>query len=47
MRTEYNAHIYSQKDEYSIKFETWNYECNQVEIIGNIYDNPELLEVKE
>lgn len=26
MRTGYNAHIDSQKDEYSIQFETWNYE---------------------
>lgn len=23
--------------------EIWEYECDQVEIIGNIYDNPELL----
>ena len=27
--------------------EIWDYECDQVEIIGNIYDNPELLEVEE
>lgn len=26
MRTEYNAHIDSKKDEYSIQFETGNYE---------------------
>nr|DAP16354.1 MAG TPA: YopX protein [Caudoviricetes sp.] len=25
--------------------EIWDDECDQVEIIGNIYDNPELLEV--
>lgn len=24
--------------------EIWDDECDQVEIIGNIYDNPELLE---
>lgn len=27
--------------------EIWDDECDQVEIIGNIYDNPELLEVEE
>lgn len=27
--------------------EIWNDECDQVEVIGNIYDNPELLEVEE
>ena len=26
--------------------EIWNDECDQVEVIGNIYDNPELLEVR-
>ena len=26
MRTGYNAHIDNKKDEYSIQFETWNYE---------------------
>lgn len=25
----------------------WNDECDRVEVIGNIYDNPELLEVQE
>ena len=27
--------------------EIWDDECDQVEIIGNIYDNPELLEVQK
>ena len=27
--------------------EIWDDECDQVEVIGNIYDNPELLEEKE
>lgn len=26
--------------------EIWDDECDQVEVIGNIYDNPELLEVR-
>lgn len=27
--------------------EIWDDECDQIEVIGNIHDNPELLEVKE
>ena len=35
------------KDIYGLNFTTFDYDACEFEVIGNIYDNPELLEVEE
>lgn len=48
-RIDYDKYIASfiGKDIYGLYFTTFDYDACEFEVIGNIYDNPELLEVEE
>lgn len=48
-RIDYDKYIASfiGKDIYGLYFTTFDYDAYEFEVIGNIYDNPELLEVEK